>query len=152
MLFRSLAATARLTGDSALASAGEEMIRRGIARQHSSGYFYELGGYDASFQAEALVYVLRYFDHAATADMRRISEAPIRLALDWLASRVSPRGIVQTAGNTRSGAGQERDRTGQRRRISGVAVSRAFGLGRTVLDASKFEALAKSVATARQPL
>ena len=147
-----LAATARLTGDSALASAGEEMIRRGIARQHSSGYFYELGGFDASFQAEALVYLLRYFDHAATAEMRRISEAPIRLALDWLASRVSARGIVQTAGNTRSGAGQERDRTGQPRRISGVAVSRAFGLGRTVLDASKFEALAKSVATARQPL
>ena len=146
-----LAATARLTGDNALASAGEETIRRGIARQHATGYFYELGGFDASFQAEALVYLLRYFDHAATAEMRRISEAPIRLALDWLASRVSPRGIVQTTGNTRSGAGQERDRTGQPRRISGVAVSRAFGLGRTVLDASKFEALAKSVAAARQP-
>ncbi len=146
-----LAATARLTGDTALASAGEETIRRGIARQHASGYFYELGGFDASFQAEALVYLLRYFDHAATADMRRTSEATIRLALDWLATRVSPRGIVQTTGNTRSGAGQEHDRTGQPRRSSGVAVSRAFGLGRTVLDASKYEGLAKSVAAARQP-
>ena len=87
-----LAATARLTGDTALASAGEEMIRRGIARQHSSGYFYELGGFDASFQAEALVYLLRYFDHAATADMRRSIEGSISLALDWLASRVSARG------------------------------------------------------------
>ena len=102
--------------------------------------------------AEALVYLLRFFDHAATADMRRSTEPTIRLGLDWLASRVSPRGIVQTTGNTRSGAGQERDRTGQPRRISGVAVSRAFGLGRTVLDASQFEALAKSVATARQPV
>ena len=146
-----LAATARLTGDAALASAGEDTIRRGIGRQHSSGYFFELGGFDASFQAEALVYLLRYFDHAATADMRRSLEGPIRLALDWLATRVSPRGIVQTAGNTRSGAGQERDRTGQPRRISGVAVSRAFGLGSSVLSASKFEALAKSVAAARQP-
>ena len=146
-----LAATARLTGDNALASAGEEMIRRGIARQHASGYFYELGGFDASFQAEALVYLLRFFDHAATADMRRSTEPTIRLGLDWLASRVSPRGIVQTAGNTRSGAGQERDRTGQPRRISGVAVSRAFGLGNSVLGASKFEALAKAVASARQP-
>ena len=98
------------------------------------------------------MYLLRYFDHAATVEMRRSIQGSISLALDWLASRVSARGIVQTAGNTRSGAGQERDRTGQPRRISGVAVSRAFGLGRTVLDASQFEALAKSVATARQPL
>ena len=145
-----LAATARLTGDNALASAGEETIRRGIARQHASGYFPESGGFDASFQAEALVYLLRYFDHAATADMRRISEAPIRLALDWLATRVSPSGIVQRVGNTRS-VGQELDRTGQPRRISAVAISRAFGLGRTVLGVSQFEALAKSVAAARQP-
>ena len=147
-----LAATGRLTGDNALASAGEETIRRGIARQHATGYFYELTGFDASFQAEALVYLLRYFDHAATAAMRRSSEPAIRLALDWLASRVSPRGIVQTTGNTRSGAGQERDRTGQPRRISGVAVSRAFGLGKTVLGDSKYEALAKLVAAARQPI
>ncbi|MEO7254910.1 MAG: hypothetical protein ABIZ64_11835 [Casimicrobium sp.] len=146
-----LAATGRLTGDNALASAGEETIRRGIGRQHASGYFYELGGFDASFQAEALVYLLRFFDHAATADMRRGIEPSIRLALDWLASRVSARGIVQTTGNTRSGIGKERDRTGQPRRVSGVAVSRAFGLGRVVLGTSKYEALAKSVATARQP-
>ncbi len=147
-----LAATGRLMADNALASAGEEIIRRGLGRQHASGYFYELGGFDASFQAEALVYLLRYFDHAATASMRRSTEPAIRLALDWLASRVSARGIVQTSGNTRSGIGQERDRTGQPRRISAVAVSRAFGLGRIVLGTSKYEALAKSVATARQPV
>lgn len=146
-----LAATARLSGDPALAHAGEETIRRGLARQHASGYFSERGGFDASFQAEALVYMLRYFDHAATADMRRSSEAALRRGLDWLESRVSPRGVVQITGNTRTGAGQERDRTGQSRRISAVAVSRAFGLARTVLGASKFEALAKAVATARQP-
>ena len=146
-----LAATARLSGDAALANAGEEMIRRGLARQHTTGYFFERGGFDASFQAEALVYLLRYFDHAATADMRASSEAAIRRALDWLASRVSPRGIVQATGNTRTGAGQERDRTGQLRRTSAVAVSRAFGLGRAVLGASKFEGLAKAVATAKQP-
>lgn len=146
-----LAATARLSGDSALAHAGEDTIRRGLARQHASGYFSERGGFDASFQAEALVYLLRYFDHAATADMRRSSEPALRLGLDWLESRVSARGVVQANGNTRTAAGQERDRTGQTRRISAVAVSRAFGLARTVLGVSKFEAMAKSVATARQP-
>ena len=146
-----LGATARLMGDAALAERGEDMIRRGLTRQHATGYFYERGGFDASFQAEALVYLLRYFDHAATATTRRSMEAALRLGLDWLASRVSAGGIVQTTGNTRSSATLERDRTGQPRRISAVAVSRAFGLGRSVLGASKFEALAKSVAAARQP-
>ena len=44
----------------------------------------------------------------------------------------------------------ERDRTGAPRRVSAVAVSRAFGLARHVLGDSKFEALACSVAAARQ--
>lgn len=146
-----LAATGRVVAEPALAIAGEDMIREGLKRQHKSGYFIERGGFDASFQAEALVYLLRYYDHAATADMRRDSEAAIRRALGWLESRISARGVVQIAGNTRSGFGQERDRTGAHRRVSAVAISRAFGLARHVLGDSKFEALARTVATARQP-
>jgi len=146
-----LAATGRVTGEPALALAGEDMIRNGLKRQHTSGYFIERGGFDASFQAEALVYLLRYFDHVATADARRDIEPAIRSALDWLESRINARGVVQIAGNTRSGSGQERDRTGTHRRVSAVAVSRAFGLAHQVLGDSKFEALARVVATARQP-
>ena len=83
--------------------------------------------------------------------MRRETESPIRRALAWLESRVTPAGVVQIAGNTRSGKSQERDRTGQFRRVSAVAVSRAFGLARTVLGDAKYEALARAVANARQP-
>ena len=146
-----LAATGRVVSEPGLAIAGEDMIRDALKRQHKTGYFIERGGFDASFQAEALVYLLRYFDHAATADMRRDIEPAIRRALGWLESRVSARGVVQIAGNTRTGFGQERDRTGQYRRVSAVAVSRAFGLARHVLGDSKFESLARVVATARQP-
>ncbi len=146
-----LAASGRYLGDGTLALVGEDMIQKGLKRQHAAGYFQERGGYDASFQAEALVYLLRYYDHAATADMQRNVEPALRRALGWLESRVSPRGVVQTAGNTRTGGGQERDRTGAPRRVSAVAVSRAFGLARHVLGDSKFETLARAVATARQP-
>ena len=146
-----LAAAGRVVAEPVLAIAGEDMIREGLKRQHKSGYFIERGGFDASFQAEALVYLLRYFDHAATADMRRDIEPAIRRALGWLESRISARGVVQIAGNTRSGFGQERDRTGAHRRVSAVAVSRAFGLARHVLGDSKFESLARVVATAKQP-
>jgi hypothetical protein len=146
-----LAATARVVANPALSLAGETWIKSGINRLDASGFFPEAGGFDVSFQAEALVYLLRYYDHAATATMRRDIEAPLRRALMWLESRVSPTGIVQIAGNTRSGKTQERDRTGQPRRVSAVAVSRAFGLARTVLGDSKYEAVARAVATAKQP-
>ncbi|WP_395706152.1 hypothetical protein [Casimicrobium huifangae] len=145
-----LAASGRYLGDSTLALVVEDTIQKGLKRQHTTGYFQERGGYDASFQAEALVYLLRYYDHAATAEMQRAVEPALRRATSWLESRVSPRAVI-TIGNTRTGAAQERDRTGAPRRVSAVAVSRAFGLARHVLGDSKFETLARAVATARQP-
>ena len=146
-----LGATARVTGNPAIALAGEDMVRTGLSKLHASGYFPEAAGFDVSFQAEALVYLLRYYDHAATADTRREIESPIRRALGWLESRVASNGVVQAAGNTRSGSARERDRTGQFRRVSAVAVSRAFGLARAVLGDNKYDGLARAVASARQP-
>lgn len=146
-----LAATGRVVGNPTLALAGEANIKRGLAKLDATGYFPEGAGFDVSFQAEALVYLMRYFDHAATAEMRRESEPLIRRAMAWLESRVSAAGVVQIAGNTRSGKGQERDRTGQVRRVSAVAVSRAFGLARAVLGDAKFDGLARAVAAAKQP-
>jgi hypothetical protein len=146
-----LAAAGRVLSDPALALAGEDMVSVGISKQHASGYFVERGGFDVSFHAEALVYLLRFHDHAATAETRRNIEAPIQRALAWLESRTNSAGVIQIAGNTRSGFGQERDRTGQPRRVSAVAVSRAFGLARYVLNDSKYEALARTVANAKQP-
>jgi hypothetical protein len=146
-----LGATARVVGEPQLAYAGEEQVRAGLALQHQSGYFPERGGFDVSFHGEALVYLLRYFDHAATADMRRTLEAPLRRALGWLETRIQPTGVIAAAGNTRSGLNQERDRTGQPRRISAVAVARALGLARFALNEAKYETIAKNVAVARQP-
>ena len=145
-----LGSTARVTGNPALALAGEAVVRSGLSKLHASGYFPEAVGFDVSFQAEALVYLLRYYDHAATADMRREIEPLMRRALGWLESRVASSGVVQAAGNTRSGNAKERDRTGQFRRISAVAVSRAFGLARAVLGDNKYDGMARAVASARQ--
>ena len=146
-----LGVTARVTTNPALALLGEDMVRTGLSKMHASGYFPEAGGFDVSFQAEALVYLLRFYDHAATADMRRDIEPQIRRALGWLESRVATNGVVQATGNTRSGSAKERDRTGEFRRVSAVAVSRAFGLARAVLGDNKYDGLARAVASARQP-
>ena len=71
-------------------------MRVGVGTQTAAGYA-EAGGFDVSFQAEALVYPVRYHDHAATAEIRREIESPARSALAWLASRVASNGVVQTA-------------------------------------------------------
>ena len=146
-----LGVTARVTTNPALGLVAEDMVRTGLSKLHASGYFPEAGGFDVSFQAEALVYLLRFYDHAATAEMRRDIEPPIRRALGWLETRVASSGVVQSTGNTRSGSANERDRTGQFRRVSAVAVSRAFGLARAVLGDNKYDGLARAVASARQP-
>ena len=147
-----LGVTARVTTNPALALAGEDMVRTGLSKLHASGYFPEAGGFDVSFQAEALVYLLRFYDHAATADTRRDIEPKLRRALGWLESRVAANGVVQATGNTRSGGAKERDRTGEFRRVSAVAVSRAFGLASAVLGDNRYDGMAKAVASARQPL
>ena len=146
-----LGVTARVTSNPALALAAEEMVRTGLSKMHASGYFPEAGGFDVSFQAEALVYLLRFYDHAATADMRRDIEPKLRRALGWLESRIATNGVVQATGNTRSGGAKERDRTGEFRRVSAVAVSRAFGLAGAVLGDNKYDGSARAVASARQP-
>ena len=145
-----LAASGRDLGDTELVQVGDDMVARGLKRQQAAGYFLERGGFDSGFQAEGLVYLLRYYDHAASPEMQRRVEPALRRALAWLASRVTPRGVIRIVGNTRSGGNQERDRTGAPRRVSAVAVVRAFGLARYVFGDAKFETLARTVATARQ--
>lgn len=146
-----LAISGQVLASRELAVAGEASVRRGLGRQLPSGAFPESGGFDASFQAEALVYLLRYFDHAATPSMRTATAGALSRGLQWLDERVNAQGVISTTGNSRAGAGKERDRTGQPRRISAVAVSRAFGLARYVLDdAERYERLARLVALAKQ--
>lgn len=146
-----LAMTGRVTEDAALARAGEAHLREALAEQHPSGYLVERGGYDVSFHAEAVVYLLRFLDHAASASARRDLEPQVSRAVQWLASRVGRDGVMQVAGSTRVVGGVERDRTGQPRRLSTVAVVRALGLARYVFGEARYEALARSVANARQP-
>lgn len=146
-----LAGAGQLLGFAEFTEAGDASVSRAMQRQHGSGYFVERGGFDVSYQAEGLVYLLRYYDHAASAHAQRQVAPALQRGLDWLVTRVNARGVVQVAGNTRTGANQERDRTGAPRRTSAVAVARALGLARHVLGNSQYETLARSVASARQP-
>lgn len=141
----------RVLGAAELSQAGEAQLREALKGQHASGYFPERGGFDVSFQAEALVYLLRYLDHAATAADRREFEPRVRRGVAWLEGRINRDGFINTVGSTRTTGSAERDRTGQPRRVSVAAVVRAFGLARHVLGEPRYERLARTVATTRQP-
>lgn len=146
-----LGQSGRLLGAAELSDIGEQFVLQGMQRQLPSGVFPEKGGFDASFQSEGLVYLLRYVDHVATDASRAAATRAASTGMAWLNSRVSPQGVVATASNTRTAAGKERDRTGQPRRISAVAVSRSFGLAHFVLREPKYEKSARLIATVRQP-
>ncbi|MCS6996375.1 MAG: hypothetical protein NZ533_05365 [Casimicrobiaceae bacterium] len=146
-----LAMSGRVLETAQLVRSGERHLREALRRQHEAGYFLERGGFDVGFQAEALVYLLRFYDQVASAEARRQFERPIVRALAWLESRVDARGVVLVAGSTRSAGNLERDRTGQPRRVSPAALIRAFGLARYVLGEPRYEALARAIANARQP-
>ena len=128
---------------------GEDAIQKAPKRQHASGYFRSAAATMPAFRPNVGI-LLRYYDHAATAEMQRTG-ASLRRALDWLESRVSPRGVINVAGNTRTGAAQERDRTGAPRRVSAVAVSRAFGPPATCWATANSRRWPAPWATARQP-
>ncbi len=140
-----------LTNSRDLSAAGQRTIATGVAQQLTSGVFPEKNGFDTSFQAEGLVYLIRYFDHVANAETLRTTESALRLGLHWLENRINAQGVVLSAGNTRTGNAQERDRTGQPRRVSTVAVSRAFGLARYALAEQRYDRLARLIANAKQP-
>ncbi|MFN3629754.1 MAG: hypothetical protein ACK4XK_06795 [Casimicrobiaceae bacterium] len=146
-----LAIAGRVLGAGELAQAGEAQLRQALKAQHASGYLVERGGFDVSFQAEALVYLLRYLDHAATAAARRELEPHVRRGVTWLEGRINRDGFINNLGSTRTTGTAERDRTGQPRRVSVAAVVRAFGLTQHVLGEPRYERLARTVATTRQP-
>ena len=81
------------------------MIHKGLKRQHATGYFQgaaattRVSGRSAGVSAA----LLRSRGDGRHAARCRASAAP---GLGWLESRVSPRGVITIAGNTRTGAAQ----------------------------------------------
>lgn len=121
-----LGQTALLCGDEALMQAANEYLRDGIQRQCKDGVFPEKGGFDSSYHAVALIYAQRcsaVFVKGSLADELQVS---IKKGMAWLLSRIGPTGIVSVEGNTRTGKGQEKGRSGYLKKVNRPEVARAL--------------------------
>lgn len=70
-----------------------------MARQHTTGYYTESGGFDSGYQAVSLAQVAAL----AIYDRHRPVMASLRAAAEWMQGRVQSGGSIDTTGNTRSG-------------------------------------------------
>jgi hypothetical protein len=92
-----------VSGDENAIATGRKLLRMGLAQQLPNGILPENGGGDSSYQAASIVHLC---DIAIFMDSAEIMPELNRAAA-WELSRVTDDGRVETAGNTRTGLGQE---------------------------------------------
>jgi hypothetical protein len=134
-----------LCSNQALINRSKDYIREGLGLQDQSGINPEKGGYDCNYQAVGLVFAERYYDLVADDQLKQALQEVLRKGNAWLASRVRPDGTLDTAGNTRVGAGQEISRNGVAKKISYSEVYRALYGWSLISGDSDFEQLAQKV-------
>lgn len=134
-----------LCENQALIDRSKEYIREGMGLQTPAGFNPEKGGYDCSYHAVGLVFAERYYDIVADDKTKRPLFSMLKRANDWLETRVLPNGTIDPTGNTRTGLGQEKGRTGSYKKISYAQTFRSFYHWSLISGDSTFENLAQKV-------
>jgi hypothetical protein len=120
-------------------------IREGISLQDPSGYNPEKGGFDSSYHAVGLYYAERYYDIVADAETKEQLRGMLAKGYAWLQSRILPDGTINVFGNTRTGAGQEKGRTGVPKTVNYGYTHRGFYRWYLISGDSTYERLAHKV-------
>ena len=144
-----LGLTGLLTRDQELVDRSRLLIRDGLALQWPDGVNPEKGGYDSSYEMVGLVYAERYEVYFAALDDPDEPIIPGLIAmidsgLAWEKTRISPLGLVDTTGNTRT-AGQERKRDGTPKGVAYTMVFRGLAYWSAVTNDKGLAALAVAV-------
>jgi hypothetical protein len=115
-----------LCRNQSLIEQSKSYIREGISLQDPSGYNPEKGGFDTSYHAVGLYYAERYYGIVADSETQEQLRSMLKKGYAWLQSRILPDGTIDVSGNTRTGAGQERGRTGALKTVNYGYTYRGF--------------------------
>jgi len=101
-------------------------IYEGLSLQDTAGVNPEKTGYDCSYQAVGLLFAHRYFDIVADEKQKEALLLMFEKGFKWLLSRIDENGKVNGVGNTRTGFGQEKVRSGKPKGISFGAIANSL--------------------------
>jgi hypothetical protein len=139
-----------LCQDQSLIEKSKSYIREGISLQDPSGFNPEKGGYDCSYHAVGLYYAERYYDLVADAQTKEALHSMLKRGYAWLQSRIFPDGTIDVSGNTRTGAGQEKGRSGALKTVNYGYTYRGFYHWSLISQDPNYEQLAQKIFAGEQ--
>jgi hypothetical protein len=145
-----LGETGILSENETLVEKSKSYIREGIKLQDPSGYNPEKGGFDTSYHAVGLYYAERYYDIVADTELKKALRGMLEKGYAWLKGRIRPDGTIDVTGNTRTGAGQERSRSGAVKTVNYGHTYRGFYRWRLISGDPTYEELAQKVFAGEQ--
>lgn len=109
---------AMITHDSSIREKAVSFIDDGVLLQRDDGAFPEKGGHDSSYHSVGLIYLQRLI-LITPPEVRKSSwELAAARGTGWLKGRIDESGVVSVEGNTRTGSGQEKGRTGTLKNVN----------------------------------
>lgn len=115
-----------ITGDAAVRDKAVFFIDDGVRLQREDGAFPEKGGHDSSYHSVGLIYLQRVLLTCPPEFKKPAWEQAATRGMDWLLQRINEKGVVSVEGNTRTGAGQEKGRTGKLKEVNRAEVAMAL--------------------------
>jgi hypothetical protein len=146
LLAAALGESGLLCRDTRLVEASKAYVREGVALQSPEGFNPEKAGPDTSYHAVGLVFAMRYDTLVADPETRALLRPMIRRGVQWLATRIRADGSIDPSGNTRTGLGQEKGRSGIPKTLNTGAAYRAFEYWWRVEGDPSYHDLARRVA------
>ncbi len=99
-------ACGQLIADNQVRGHAAPFIQDALGRRRADGVFIEAGGSDTSYQAVSLVVAMDLAVLSPGADAQNALLEASKAALQWLASKIGPDGVLDSSSNTRTCAGE----------------------------------------------
>jgi len=109
---------AMITRDSAVREKAVFYLDDGVRLQRDDGAFPEKGGHDSSYHSVGLIYLQRLLLISPPEFKKPAWQQAATRGTEWLRGRIDDKGVVSVEGNTRTGAGQEKGRTGALKNVN----------------------------------
>ncbi len=111
-----------LLDDQRLKDSSSRLVKAALARHDQGGVFIERHGRDSSYNAVSILMGTHLTLYIPNPEL----EAAFKQAMAWEKTRIKPTGEVEVAGNTRTGVGKERSKSGVPKEVNYPEVSQTL--------------------------